>query len=250
MLRATSLILILAICLIGYFLLDRLPNRRHILRDGSGYHTFFSSAAAGLVLMVPALLLYVLADCIFTSLSWYFSLGEIILNYVLKSESTESTVILFDMMAFAFILSFVIPYIATRGDNEYFFESFADYGDSPEFTDLLLRSTRKGLPILFTMSDRKVYIGYAREIHAQHFTDINIIPVFAGYRDKNTLKLVLTTPYRNVIEQLKTTDKDTPGLFTITLPVKEITHAHMHSFEHYKNFQEAEGHVEEYLKSI
>ncbi|MCR9664497.1 hypothetical protein [Vibrio parahaemolyticus] len=69
------------------------------------------------------------------------------------------------------------------------------------------------------------------------FNDIHIRPILSGYRDKTDLTLKLVTPYKDVFDSLK---KDDDGFdedaFTVTLPLREILHAHLYDFEYQKDF--------------
>lgn len=84
---------------------------------------------------------------------------------------------------------------------------------------ILTRSVFDYLMIEVTLKNRKTYIGW---VHSEpptvesadgHFT---FIPVMSGYRDKDTLKLVITTKYNQIysamIEEAKSKNEDLPDL--------------------------------------
>jgi len=118
----------------------------------------------------------------------------------------------------------------------------AEDSESPEYTSLFFRSYEYGLPILFTMSDRKVYIGYVPVIHAKPFNDIHVIPILSGFRDKDNLKLELVTPYKDIIHDVENDQEKELDFeaFTVALPLREIVYAHLHDFERYEDFKKAE----------
>lgn len=73
--------------------------------------------------------------------------------------------------------------------------------DSP-LDKLLFSSYVQNIFLLITMSDRKVYVG--RVISLGEPTEkqgpdqeISIVPVFSGYRDKDTLSVILNNSYDN-----------------------------------------------------
>lgn len=116
--------------------------------------------------------------------------------------------------------------------------AFIEDGDHPEFLELLLSSHRYGLPILFTLSDRKVFVGYPIKIESEKFNDISILPVVSGYRDKDFLKFTPVTNYKSVIEnELEDADYEK---FAVYLPTREIVHAHLMDLTLYDIFVDNE----------
>lgn len=73
--------------------------------------------------------------------------------------------------------------------------------DSPLDT-LLFLSYVKDIFLLITMSDRKIYVGQVLSLgepNEKHGPDqeISILPIFSGYRDKDTLSVFLDNDYAN-----------------------------------------------------
>ncbi|MGF1718393.1 hypothetical protein L4D08_26455, partial [Photobacterium chitinilyticum] len=93
-------------------------------------------------------------------------------------------------------------------------------------------------------------IGYLMEVHAEDFNDIHIIPIFSGYRDKDTLSLVPVTPYDDIINDLEDESEKTTDFkrFSVSLPIREINYAHLHDFQYYDKFKEQEKRYEESKK--
>ncbi|PKF48774.1 hypothetical protein [Enterovibrio nigricans] len=220
--KPTSLLFILVLCLAGYYLLNKLHRFHYPLKRSNGYHTFLSSATAGFAVCGVAIVVYAIADCGLRALNWHFSLGDIVLNNILAYDAPSNSVSLFDVCAITVILCLAIPVVFYRFsiDRQYicFLEEFAQDGESPEFTQLFFRSYEYGLPILFTMSDRKIYIGYVTEIHSKPFNDVHIIPIVSGYRDSSELRLVPVTPYQDIIHDVENDDEQELDLeaFTVT----------------------------------
>ncbi|MEZ9590965.1 hypothetical protein AB4302_08350 [Vibrio breoganii] len=148
----------------------------------------------------------------------------------------------------------LLPTIYYRGDEEAFLEALLqEYENDPEsseFTELFFRSLEFGLPILFTMSDRKVFIGYITQINYFDTNDIHIRPLLSGYRDKESLSLKLVTPYKDVFEDLEEKDAGfDQDAFTVTLPLREIVHAHLYDFEYQGDFETKEKGFNEMSKA-
>lgn len=74
---------------------------------------------------------------------------------------------------------------------------------------LLLESLSSKRLYMFTMEDRKVYIGCVSSIGSLQDHDSNaddgfsIIPIYSGYRDKDKLTVEFTTPYEKVYDKIK-----------------------------------------------
>jgi hypothetical protein len=71
--------------------------------------------------------------------------------------------------------------------------------DSP-LDKLLYLSYVQNKYLLITMSDRKVYVGRVISLGEPNESEgpnqeISIVPVFSGYRDKDTLSVTLNTTY-------------------------------------------------------
>lgn len=247
-----SVFFVLILCISGYQLLNSWHRYHYELRRSSGYHTFLKSATAGLVLFSAISLLYLLSGLLAEQYGLSVTIGEWALNKVFPStdfDATEGT--LFEVAIWMIIVSYFFQKLmyATDDDrNKLFMGKFANDPESPEYTRLFFRSLEFGLPILFTMSDRKVYIGYVVEVHAKEFNDIDILPIFSGYRDKDELTLKQVTPYKDVLDDLENEAEEQVDFerFTVTLPIREINYAHLHDFHYYEKFKEKE---KQYKKS-
>lgn len=78
---------------------------------------------------------------------------------------------------------------------------------------------------MFSMEDRKVYVGRVSDIGDLHEAggmdeDFQIVPVMSGYRDKDTLKVTYTTDYSAVVEEMLLRGRKVG--FTIVLSQKNI----------------------------
>ncbi|WP_435105579.1 hypothetical protein [Arhodomonas sp. AD133] len=103
---------------------------------------------------------------------------------------------------------------------------------APALANLQFQSWEYGIPLLVTLSDRKVYVGYPAYIsssfYSQNDGDIHITPLISGYRQEGDLRLVLNTPYDTVLDEItKSPDEKTADQFTISIPVREIVHGHL-----------------------
>ncbi|MFI8558983.1 hypothetical protein [Pseudomonas putida] len=94
-------------------------------------------------------------------------------------------------------------------------------------TRQLMESMRdKNNLYMFSMDDRKVYVGRVSDIGDLHEAggmdeDFKIVPTMSGYRDKDTLKVTYTTDYSAVVEEMM--QKGRAIGFEIVLSQKNIT---------------------------
>ncbi|WP_028696127.1 hypothetical protein [Pseudomonas cremoricolorata] len=83
---------------------------------------------------------------------------------------------------------------------------------------LLLDSLFNKRLYLFSMEDRKVYIGWVENFGNLQDHDSNIdegfsiIPIYSGFRDKDRLTVSFTTPYEKVYEAIKAEQANGPGI--------------------------------------
>lgn len=68
---------------------------------------------------------------------------------------------------------------------------------------LLRESFEQQVPCMFSLSDRKVYVGFVTFVGAPTESEgidhaFNLIPMLSGYRDKDTLEITLNTHYANL----------------------------------------------------
>ncbi len=97
MVRPVSLLLVLVLCLSGYFLLYRTHYKYHQLRRSNGYHTFLMSSGAGLLLLFLAIFVYFIGQQIYQLTGFSWSLAKCILYDILQTNASTSDVALLDI---------------------------------------------------------------------------------------------------------------------------------------------------------
>jgi hypothetical protein len=99
--------------------------------------------------------------------------------------------------------------------------------------------------VSITLDSRKVYIGTvaAAPNLETHDVFLALTPIFSGYRDKDTLDLVLTVPYLDVYQRENLDPED----FTITIPIQHVRIASFFDHTVYKSFQVAMAESPEFL---
>ncbi|MDO7908947.1 hypothetical protein Q6A49_00080 [Pseudomonas sp. 22-AL-CL-001] len=94
---------------------------------------------------------------------------------------------------------------------------------------------------MFSMDDRKVYVGRVSDIGDLHEAggmeeDFKIVPTMSGYRDKDTLKVTYTTDYSAVVEEMMLKGRSIG--FEIVLSQKNIVSLSRFEDEIWKKFKE------------
>lgn len=226
----TNVLFGLVILIAGYLICSRIHLKRYQLKHSSGYHTFLLSAGAGLLIL---LITYLLRLPLVVWGPKFSLVAEAMRAGLPDIVITTETIFFIELSLGMLIFSICVPpIIYTLTDrftgynrDQLFMGAFLQQDDNPEFTKLLISSLEYGLPVMFTMSDRKVYVGYPIDIKPERFNDLWMLPVVSGYREKDSLRFMPMTPYQKVIEsELEGAEYEK---FSVTLPIREIVHAHL-----------------------
>ena len=209
----------------GYWFLTHLNLTRYATLRESGYHVFFRAAIAGGFLAVLARLVVLLLNYSFPQV------GEIWEPYAPFPYS--GTAIL------SVLLGVVLPIV---GNRCYSREKAARRmaRKSGNLVELLIsESIRQQKLVEISLRSGKSYIGLAREsgITSQGESDIALIPVASGYRDKDTQELKITTDYARVIQESLKESPETSNLvytdFQVVIPMSEVISARIFDFRVY-----------------
>jgi hypothetical protein len=106
---------------------------------------------------------------------------------------------------------------------------------------LMMRSALKGMPILLTLDNGKVYVGFSIRLPNPELerADVRILPLLSGYRDSATHDLNLTTNYDFVykLEQIPQLSHLATGDFEVVIPVDRICSSHLFDLVAYEYFR-------------
>lgn len=99
-----------------------------------------------------------------------------------------------------------------------------------DFERLLATSTQKRLPVLFTLTSNKVYVGWVLHGMGKQSPYIGIFPALSGYRDPTTQEVSFTVNYSTLIDQLFGASENGSVLaredFHVVFPADAVTVAH------------------------
>jgi hypothetical protein len=116
-----------------------------------------------------------------------------------------------------------------------------------DFEKLLIRAFLENMPILLTLDNNKVYVGWVvaapNPIHTRRA--VRILPLLSGYRDSETHQVKFVTDYFEIFELIS--NGKTEGLnhlsaadFEVVLPVDSIISSHLFDLLVYEHFQSQE----------
>ncbi|GLS83245.1 hypothetical protein [Paraferrimonas haliotis] len=242
------ILIILIICVVGFFALFFHPAGYRTLAKLSGYQSFFLCALTGMCLVLLGTLLYLpFGKGAHLFAEWAFCVSwrpfDALFEKAYPTAAIPSWIGTFAEVA---VLSCVIAlvFIPKKASDrkKAKVKALLNDSESPEFLELINDSNEFGLPILFTLSDRKVYIGYVFGVPTSDYNDVKIIPLVSGYRCKETLKFIPVTPYVTLYKEKHEKDENyTLNKYSVSLPLKDIVHGHLHNFEDHKRFIELES---------
>jgi len=192
--------------LAGYLFLILCNATRYRISRESGYHLFFKSAIAGIFLFVVA----------------------IVANIYLGTSDPGHK----DINFMVFVLASIAPPLFNI-----FYRSGRAARRAAEkaggLVELLLdEAFRKDLFVEVSLRSGKVYIGSVLEPGlGGDKSDIALIPLLSGYRDKDTQELEVTTRYGHFIRRAISELKLSLNYFRVVIPMSEVVSARIFDFD-------------------
>src|SRR6266567_7031883 len=191
----------LLFAVVGYFAVRNIANRTRFRSSTLKWErTVFESAAAGLVLFGIVRLLLVPLVAGHANEPWVVAIVAPALQHIHK------------YLPFSFSGSFVAAVVlglggakvsnAWWGAKSEIRRAIQDHGG--DLRVFLHEAARNGVPVSLTMKNRKVYVGLVmRAPGLQEPSYVRLLPTVSGYREERTLRLVFSTPYEHVYEDLE-----------------------------------------------
>lgn len=103
-----------------------------------------------------------------------------------------------------------------------------------------LKSAPDPIPIMLCMKNRKIYVGYVYHClaaRAETKPYVSIVPMWSGYRDKDTLSVYPTQKYAEVISEIgKSNDRDVVELFAKVIALDDIETANLYDADSFALF--------------
>ena len=205
----------------GYWFLVHTHFTRFSAHRQSGYHLVFRSGAAGGVLVVLAHTVVLCVDRMLPSVGEFWK--------QLVPFEYSGTFLLCALLGMA------LPPICNKFYNKERAASQAsvEAGDLVEL--LMAESIRHHKLIEISLKSNKVYIGYALDVEAPVHgeSDVAVIPLWSGYRNKDTCELTITTHYIPMIKRRYREAPSALGDFRVVIPKSEIGSARLFDVDMY-----------------
>jgi hypothetical protein len=120
-----------------------------------------------------------------------------------------------------------------------------------DFEKLVLNAARKSIPIMVSMIDGKLYVGWAvsNPDPSLERKFLRILPLISGYRTEKTKRVEFTTYYDEIIEAIRSGQHNGLGTRTeddieVVLPSDSIVSAHLFDLTIYDLFMSTEDNLE------
>ena len=213
----------------GYWFLTHWYFTKYSALRESGYHLFFRSAFAGVLLSFFARFLIYLLNLYFP---WIGTLWKSVMPYDYYGTAILSV-----------ILGFLLPFAL----NPFYGQERAQRRTAEErgalIESIIADSLDRRKLIELSLKNGKVYIGFAfrsRMIRRDE-SDVALIPLASGYRNQETHELTITTNYAPAINEYLDSDQEISDLiredFRVVISASEIVSARIFSPEIYQRFQ-------------
>lgn len=238
----------------GYAFADSWHGARYRIARSTGYSLYFSAALYGVALLVMGGLLLLL---LVGSEAGFLRYLHTVLGFFKVSAAPAAMEV---YMAAVLLLTLFLGLFGGHalnlfpGSSKYFLRKAIENSD---FERLVLRAIERSLPMLVTLDNGKVYVGYViRTIDPlADEKELRILPVFSGFRSKETGTVAFHTNYSGVLRQLvrnarnqeAADDEDQPlshlniGDFEVVIPVSKIVTSTLYDSEAKEMFSEDAG---------
>ena len=164
--------------------------------------------------------------------------GESQIFLAISSEESVSSIREF----FILLVSVFLALFGTKAENKIYnrnkaLKRMAELNQDV-FGLLIIESLEKQHSVEFSLTNGKCYVGYVikSQLSRHPDSDIALIPIASGYRNKETRELLLTTNYIPVIREF-TKSRKIPDDFRIVIRMSEITSVRFFDFDVYDEFK-------------
>ena len=215
----------------GYLFLTQWNFTKYRILKESGYHVLFRSAFIGVPLFIAS-----------NGIVLFITNGEYndFVNYLEILVPVDNSLTL--TFTFLLGLGLPIPLNVFYRPKTAMKEAAKRNGDIIQL--LIKESVDVALPVHLSLRSGKNYIGFVVESQFiwQNDPDIALVPIASGYRDKDTQKLVITSDYSPIIEEIsfEVAERDIND-FRIVIPMSEVISVRYFDDEIYNRLQKEES---------
>lgn len=227
----------------GYSFANSWHHSRYRITRSNGYNLYFSAALYGIAMLIMAALtlLYLISrDAGFVgyinSVAGFFHVYPNAEHYELRLGALLVITLLYGVLGGHFLNIFT--------GSQWPYKRAIKNAD---FERLVLRAMERSLPMLVTLENGKVYVGYAiRTIDPlAEVKELRILPVFSGYRSSETGEVSFNTNYSRVLREISEDGAGelghlAAGDFEVVVPVTKIVTSTLYDSVAHKRFHEDE----------
>lgn len=184
----------------GYIIINKSLFFRHKYRRISSQRLVFDSFIAGIILFAAT---YFIRESIYFVLPSSEKLCHNIVSYFPYHAKLLGTSVTSFLFAVAFVYSSNLVINKWFEDYKYGFFTRLIFEIGDELEQLFLETLLEQDMVQISLKNNKVYIGFIAEVNEPQKTNyISLIPIFSGYRKPRSKRLVITTPYHDVVDAL------------------------------------------------
>lgn len=213
--------LIFSILVAGYIPATRCYAFRYKTARESGHRLYLTTAVLGFFAFFLSGVLIYLIDFL-----WFF-LSHLPWLETSNGFFKSGKVLVLSLMAP--VLSSIMTFLYNKSPNSKN-KNIHRVWEEDDLSALLSYATRNIKPIAITTSSRKVYIGYVARTNEpdRERSHITLLPLYSGYRDKDSLRLHVTIEYEEVFSYYENEvgEADVED-FYVVIPVSEIVSSHV-----------------------
>lgn len=196
--------------LAGYLYCTRCNKAKFKYRQADGNRLLLASALHGVAFLLFATLFILCADW----LAVHYSPLEALVHAWKTGNPYPHLGKSFLALILSFALTALVNHFTVENDEMYNVLQEED----GIFELLLMRSVDETRALLLTLDNQKVYVAVALDRLRIDRKHLNIMPLWSGYRHKETQQVILTTNYKAVYDNV--TDRKDIGLI---IPADRIT---------------------------
>lgn len=236
----SSAILVLALLVSGYLIATFCYRFKFLTARQAGHRLYLTSAALGILVVFLVEVVFSL----WNQLAAYTS--TLICTPALSKAMIEPSNrgLLISVFSPIVAILLILVYNSLRGKKH---KNLQRAWERDDFSALVAYATREILPIAVTLESGKVYVGLiARSTEPDHESaHLTLLPLYSGYRCKDTQSMKLTNSYDGVfelIEKVTATSEIRDNLlknYYLVVPLSKITTANVFNYELYNTINGA-----------
>ena len=191
-----SAFMIIAAAAAGYIYISNCYKHRYKSARQSGHRLYLHALSFGMLYLLASWIIYQISNKLCTRFPN--------IPHLTVSSDTAALSICFG----AVLLSILITILRNKLDKDLKDRSYIDAVMANNFERVCYVAMDSFSPIAVTMENRKLYVGYIIDSITidEENPFFTILPIYSGYRDKDTLQFMLKTRYNHTADMVAKAD--------------------------------------------